>query len=68
LSARSIAALLGERAEAVRLLREGRNAGMDRGRWWEGNQGIYTEYIHSQMDLEPLRGYPPFEQFMRPRG
>ncbi len=64
----SIAALLGERAEAVRLLREGRNAGMDRGRWWEGNQGIYTEYIHSQMDLEPLRGYPPFEQFMRPRG
>jgi hypothetical protein len=41
---------------------------MDRGRWWEGNQGIYTEYVHSQMDLESLRGYPPFEQFMRPRG
>jgi tetratricopeptide (TPR) repeat protein len=64
----SIAALLGEREEAVRLLREGLNAGSDRGRWGEGNQGFYTELLHRDMDLESLRGYPPFEQLMRPKG
>jgi tetratricopeptide (TPR) repeat protein len=63
-----IAALLGEQAEAVRLLREGLNAGLDRGRWPQGSMGYYTELRHRDMDLEPLRGYPPFEQFMRPRG
>jgi hypothetical protein len=30
--------------------------------------GYYTELRHRDMDLEPLRGYPPFERFMRPRG
>jgi tetratricopeptide (TPR) repeat protein len=63
-----IAALLGEQAEAVRLLREGLNAGLDRGRWPQGSMGYYTELRHRDMDLEPLRGYPPFERFMRPRG
>jgi tRNA A-37 threonylcarbamoyl transferase component Bud32/tetratricopeptide (TPR) repeat protein len=64
----SIAALLGEHAEAVRLLRASLNAGMDRGRWREGNWGFDTELRHRDMDLESLRGYAPFEQLMRPRG
>ncbi len=61
-----IAALLGEREEAVGLLREALVqvgvTGMNK------NKGWYMLQRHHDMDLEPLRGYPPFEQFMRPRG
>jgi tetratricopeptide (TPR) repeat protein len=54
-----IAALLGEREEAVHLLREA----LQTGAW-----GTYMLRRHKDMDLEPLHGYPPFELFMRPRG
>ncbi len=61
-----IAALLGEREEAVRLLREAL--------WQDGTTGSPRSWgwhmmqRHVDMDLEPLHGYPPFELFMRPRG
>jgi tetratricopeptide (TPR) repeat protein len=61
-----IAALLGQREEAVRLLREAlrhdARGGINRA--W----GMYVLRRHQEMDLESLRGYPPFELFMRPRG
>jgi tetratricopeptide (TPR) repeat protein len=61
-----IAALLGERGEAVELLREALHkigtTGINR------NWGWFMMQRHWEMDLESLRGYPPFEQFMRPRG
>ncbi len=61
-----IAALLGQREEAVRLLREAlrhdARGGINRA--W----GMYVLRRHQDMDLESLRGYPPFELFMRPRG
>jgi DNA-binding SARP family transcriptional activator len=52
-----IASLLGDRGRAVALLRDAWAAG------WP-----YTIAAHRDMDLEPLRGYPPFEEFMRPKG
>jgi hypothetical protein len=52
-----IAALLGERDEAVALL----------GRAFaEGHQCAVTE--HHDMDLEPLWDYPPFQELMKPKG
>jgi Flp pilus assembly protein TadD len=62
----SIAALLGEREEAVELLREALHqigtTGINRDWGW------YMLQRHQDMDLESLHGYPPFEQFLRPRG
>jgi tetratricopeptide (TPR) repeat protein len=62
----SIAALLGEREQAVELLREALHqigtTGINRDWGW------YMLQRHQDMDLESLRGYPPFELFMRPRG
>jgi tetratricopeptide (TPR) repeat protein len=55
-----IAAQLGERARAVQLLREALAQGYRRN--WT------TLTLHSDPDLEPLRGYAPFEEFMRPKG
>jgi len=52
-----IAALIGEREEAVSLLRQAHEEGM-----W------LSISIHTDMDLEPLRGYPSFEELMRPKG
>lgn len=52
-----IAALLGEAEEAVRLLRQAHGQGLGFDISW-----------HRDMDLEPLRGYPPFEEFLRPKG
>ena len=52
-----IAALLGEREQAMVLLRES----FARGR-------SFTDQLHRDMDLEPLPGYPPFEEFLRPKG
>jgi tetratricopeptide (TPR) repeat protein len=55
-----IAALLGEREEAVRLLREAFDAA--------GHWGLFIRQRHQDMDFESLRGYQPFELLMRPRG
>ena len=52
-----IAALLGERDEAVRLL------------WQSVGEGTsFGMSMHADPDLEPLLGYPPFEEFIRPKG
>jgi tRNA A-37 threonylcarbamoyl transferase component Bud32/tetratricopeptide (TPR) repeat protein len=52
-----IASLLGERDEAVRLLNEAHDQG------WP-----FDIRLHTDPDLEPLWGYPPFVEFMRPKG
>lgn len=52
-----IASLLGEPERAIVLLRDA----YARGR-------AFTVFLHRDMDLEPLRGYPPYEQFMEARG
>lgn len=52
-----IASLLGDRERAVALLRDA---------WARG--WAYSIAVHRDVDLEPLRGYPPFEEFMRPKG
>jgi tetratricopeptide (TPR) repeat protein len=57
----NIAALLGEKELAVRLLREAHSQGVD-----------FIFFIaHDQpnvMDFEPLYDYPPFQEFMKPKG
>jgi tetratricopeptide (TPR) repeat protein/predicted Ser/Thr protein kinase len=59
----SIAALLGEKELAVRLLQEALTQGV-----------IYQRntyrgyYIHPNMDLEPLYDYPPFQELIKPKG
>jgi tetratricopeptide (TPR) repeat protein len=52
-----IASLLGDRERAVEHLRDALARG------W-----AYSLPVHRDVDLEPLRGYPPFEEFMRPKG
>jgi len=57
----NIAALLGEKELAVKLLQEAHT------------QGIRFIFFHCHsepnvMDLEPLHDYPPFQEFMRPKG
>jgi tetratricopeptide (TPR) repeat protein len=52
-----IAALLGERDEAVRLL------------WQSVGEGVsFGVAMHSDPDLEPLHDFPPFQEFIRPKG
>jgi tetratricopeptide (TPR) repeat protein len=52
-----IAALLGEEDEAVRLL------------WQSVGEGVpFGLGMHANPDLEPLHGFPPFEEFIRPKG
>jgi hypothetical protein len=51
-----IAAQLGERGRAMELLREA----FARGR-------AFTVLLHRDMDLEPLREFPPYLQFVRSR-
>jgi tetratricopeptide (TPR) repeat protein/TolB-like protein len=53
-----IAAVLGERAEAVRLLEE-----TFRQRWLD-----YGVTVNPNIDFESLRDYPPFQEFLRPKG
>jgi len=53
----SIQALLGERERAVNLLREAHAQGREFGITW-----------HRDINLEPLRSFPPFEELMRPKG
>lgn len=52
-----IAALLGGREEAMALLLEAHAQGTPFGWSW-----------HRDVDLEPLRDFPPFQEFMRPNG
>jgi tetratricopeptide (TPR) repeat protein len=52
-----IAAILGRREDAVDLLRRAFGEGVEHG-----------ISLHADMDLEPLRDYPPFEELMRPKG
>jgi tetratricopeptide (TPR) repeat protein/TolB-like protein len=52
-----IAALLGERGEAVALLRRAFGEGLGYGIW-----------LHRDVDLESLRDYPPFQELVRPKG
>jgi tetratricopeptide (TPR) repeat protein len=51
-----IAAVLGDREQAVALLRQAFSEGANFGVW-----------LHADMDLESLRGYPPFEALLRPK-
>jgi len=52
-----IASLLGEREQAVALLRES---------FAQGNE--YGVYLHNDLNLEPLRDYKPFKELLRPKG
>jgi serine/threonine-protein kinase len=52
-----IAAVLGDKHMAVELLEEAHERG------WE-----FSIDTHTNQDLELLRGYPPFEAFLRPKG
>jgi serine/threonine protein kinase/tetratricopeptide (TPR) repeat protein len=52
-----IASLLGEKERAVALLRESFAQGRE-----------YDVNLHRDMDLEPLRGYPPFQELLKPKG
>jgi len=50
------AAHLGEKERAVDLLRESLA------------RGSSYAALHTDIDLEPLHGYPPFEELMKPKG
>jgi tetratricopeptide (TPR) repeat protein len=52
-----IAALLGDKDEAVALIQRAFNEGLGYGIW-----------IHRDIDFESLREYPPFQELMRPKG
>ncbi len=55
-----IAAILGDRDEAVRLLREQFKEGRP---WAEALQ-----QFHAEVDFESLQTYPPFQELIRPKG
>jgi tetratricopeptide (TPR) repeat protein len=52
-----IASLLGEKEQAVVLLRDAFAQGL-----------LFGAYLHHEMDLEPLRNYKPFQELIRPKG
>ena len=52
-----IAAALGERDEAVRLLHQAVTEGLG-----------YDNNKHLDFELQRLRGYPPYEEWLRPKG
>ncbi len=54
-----IAAVLGHRQQAMNLLREAFDWGAQWNRW---------PPLHSDMDFESLHDYPPFQEFLRPKG
>jgi DNA-binding SARP family transcriptional activator/TolB-like protein len=54
-----IAAVLGDRQQAMTLLREAFDWGAQWNRW---------PPLHSDMDFESLHDYPPFQEFLRPKG
>jgi hypothetical protein len=52
-----IHALLGEKEQAMKVLREG-----------FAEMGLFhAPRLRMEMDLEPLWGYPPFEELLRPK-
>ena len=51
-----IAAIQGNKEEAVALLREALS------------QGYQYYYVHTDMDFESIRDYPPFIELIRPKG
>jgi tetratricopeptide (TPR) repeat protein len=53
-------AVMGNREEAMRLLHERFQRVRFRNQW--------MDQFHRAQSLDSLRGYPPFERFMRPRG
>ena len=53
-----ISALLDEKEQAVKFLREAFAGGLRHGGEVD---------LHGEIDLESLRGYPPFEELMRPK-
>ena len=53
-----IAAALGDREQAVELLREAFD---------QGGTGFMGGW-HRTGQLQPLRDYPPYQEFMRPKG
>ncbi len=60
LSRARIAAVLGERDEAVQLLRDGFRMA--------NYKGPYVEIVHRTRDFESLHDYLPYQQFLKPRG
>jgi serine/threonine protein kinase/tetratricopeptide (TPR) repeat protein len=52
-----IVSLLGEKEQAVLLLRNAFAQGLK-----------YGSYLHQEMDLEPLRNYKPFQELIKPKG
>jgi DNA-binding SARP family transcriptional activator len=52
-----IAAQLGEKEKAVELLEQAMEE-----EWWLGDN------LHRDVFMKPLRGYPAFEEFLRPKG
>jgi len=52
-----IASLLGEKEQAVVLLRDAFAQGL-----------LYGAYLHNEMDFEPLRNYKPFQELLKPKG
>jgi len=52
-----IHALIGEREQAVTLLRDAFAKGLH-----------HAVRFHEDIDLESLRGYPPYDELMRPKG
>ena len=61
-----IAALLGERTEAVNLLREAISQGLDQADGVTYQDG-YPLALHRDMDLESLHGFTPFEVLQKPK-
>jgi tRNA A-37 threonylcarbamoyl transferase component Bud32/TolB-like protein len=59
-----IAAVLGDREGAVSLLRQAIAQGLTCAVRW----GFPMESCHRDIDFEPLRGYPPFDALLRPKG
>jgi tetratricopeptide (TPR) repeat protein/TolB-like protein len=54
-----IAALLGDREEAMTFIRQAIDHGFQFG---------YALWLHQDIDFESLRDYPPFQELMRPKG
>jgi tetratricopeptide (TPR) repeat protein len=52
-----IAAQLGQLDEAVHLLQRALSEG-----------GLFSDEVHRDINLEPLWDYPPFQEFIRPKG
>jgi serine/threonine protein kinase len=56
-----IAASLGDKAAAVQLLREAIAQGFT-------DVAGYAEFFHRAPEMAPLRGHPPFEELIKPKG